>query len=97
MSTRTIPINPKRLLEGALADVQKNSGIARSPMGSTWDATVYKCDPKPKECATCNKRGVHMQMINVGEIECSHIECPNRKHYTAMPCAKAPGDESWTS
>uniref|UniRef100_C5CJL7 Uncharacterized protein n=1 Tax=Variovorax paradoxus (strain S110) TaxID=543728 RepID=C5CJL7_VARPS len=63
-------------------------------MGSTWAATVYKGDPKPKECATCNKRGVHMQMINAGAIECSHIECPNRKQCTAMPCDKVPGDES---
>jgi len=90
MSARIIPANPGRMLEGALADVERNSHIARSQSGNTWASTVYKGDPKPKACATCNKRGVHMQMINAGEIECSHIECPNRKRCTAQVADKVP-------
>lgn len=52
---------------------------------STWDATVYKGEPDVTKCATCNKRGLHMKMISRGDIECSHVECPNRKRFTAAP------------
>jgi hypothetical protein len=94
MSARVVPANPARMLEGALVDAEQNARIARSPGGNTWASTVYKGDPKPKECATCNKRGVHMQMINAGAIECSHIECPNRKRCTAQASDKAPEVQS---
>lgn len=91
MNTRRIPANTKRMVEGAIVDAKRNAELAVRSSGNTWAATVYKGDSKPKECATCNKRGVHMQMINVGEIECSHIECPNRKRCTAQPSADVPG------
>ena len=48
--------------------------------------TVYVDKAKPAmECKTCNKRGLHMTLIARGEVECSHIDCPNRRAFTAQP------------
>lgn len=94
MSARHIPANPKRMLEGKLANIERDHRTSGPSAGNTWAAMVFKGDPDPKECATCNKRGTHMRLIAVGEIECSHIECPNRKRCTAQPGAKTAGSSS---
>lgn len=55
---------------------------------NTWEAPVYKGDDDPKACTVCHKQGKHIRLVVAGEVECSHVDCPLRKHYTAQPTDK---------
>lgn len=55
---------------------------------------IYTAPKQPEACGTCNKRGAFMSALNRGAIECSHIDCPNRKRCTAQPSARLPVDDT---
>lgn len=43
-----------------------------------WSATIYVAKPTRRSCGLCGKQGVDQD-------GCSHVECPCRKPWTALP------------
>ena len=93
MNSRRVPANTSRMVEGAVSDAKRDARLAIGSTANTWEATVYKGAKEPVACATCSKRGTHMRLIASGEIECSHIACPNRRRYTAQPSDRPTGED----
>lgn len=58
-------------------------GLGADTGDSPLAGPIYTGEKDPVECMTCKKRGKWMKHIARGESECSHIDCPHRKRYTA--------------
>ncbi|MDP9965124.1 hypothetical protein J2W37_002844 [Variovorax paradoxus] len=84
---RVIPRNPSRQIEAAAADAEHHMRISQPSAPHPLAGAIYTGERDPKDCSTCNRRGHRMREVARGEIECSHVECPHRKSFTARPSA----------
>lgn len=90
---RVVPRNPARQLEAASADAKRDARAWMQSAPNPLAGAIYTAPSDPKSCSTCNRRGTRMREVARGDVECSHIECPHRKSFTARPSAAGVRDE----
>lgn len=84
---RVVPCNPARQVEAASADAKRDARASMPSAPHPLAGAIYTAPSDPKNCSTCNRRGMRMSEVARGDVECSHIECPHRKSFTARPSA----------
>ena len=84
---RVVPRNPSRQIEAACVDAKRDVRASMPSAPHPLTGAIYTVPSDPKSCGTCNRRGTRMSEVARGYVECSHIECPHRKSFTARPSA----------
>ena len=81
--------NPARVLEGIHQTLDARYRSA-STGSSTLAGTVCKGDADPLDCGTCLKSAKLLKKLSNDDWECSHIECPQRRHCWSAGTGDAP-------